>query len=103
MSDPNNPYPGGLKPKSTDIPLRPCPFCGSHAQLERVAQTHLYHVQCMGNANQQNGCGVQPCVESSSREDVAVAWNRREPDWERRYGELVETVAARTDQAKGEK
>ena len=99
---------GNLRPKSTDIPLRPCPFCGAPAALERNAQGHLYRIQCMGNAREgavlrftDKGCGVQPCVESGDRNDVAAAWNRREPDWQAKWEQLVEDVSRRTDQAKG--
>ena len=37
------------------------------------------------------------------RSAMCLAAERAVPDWERRYGELVETVAKRTDQAKGAK
>lgn len=87
--------------------LRACPFCGSPAMLERNAQGHLYHIQCTGNAlvngRWPNRCGVQPCVESSDKDVVIAAWNKREPDWEWKWSSLVETVSARTDQAKGMK
>jgi hypothetical protein len=38
---------------------------------------------------------MMPSIESAQE-----AWNKREPDWEWKWGELVETVSARTDQAK---
>lgn len=35
--------------------------------------------------------------------DRELMFMRPEPDWEKRYSELVETVASRTDQTKGSK
>ena len=79
--------------------LKSCPFCGGDVPLNDEAPFPL-----IGNT------WIIICPECYCQSPLAAnassaitAWNRRTPDWEQRYGELVETVAKRTDQAKGAK
>ena len=74
--------------------LKPCPFCG--------AKVGDYDDPAMIDHKKRCWLGNCTCIYSWDKAAIA-AWNRRTPDWEQRYGELVETVSARTDQAKGKK
>ena len=84
--------------------LKSCPFCGAKASDKEYANRLYYDDPML--IDHKAGCwlGKCTCIYRGDRPSIA-AWNKRTPDWEQRYGELVETVAKRTDQAKekGEK
>lgn len=81
--------------------LKPCPFCGSK-NFEVGIADHLENCPAYRYSGRCYDCLTDGPLTSS--EDKAVAaWNRRKPDWERKWGELIETTAARTDQAKVKK
>ena len=83
--------------------LKPCPFCGTvKIELLREPTMAQIYPPLFSYTARCPRCGVELLPFMSKAEAIA-AWNRRTPDWERRYGELVETVAKRTDQAKGAK
>ena len=50
--------------------LKSCPFCGSPAELR---QGHL--ILCMNE--EENGCLVDPLVQSLTDEETVAAWNTR--------------------------
>ena len=57
--------------------LKPCPFCADGHVMQFAEEST---VVCLG-------CGAQtPAPE---------IWNKREPDWERRWMDLVETTGRR--------
>lgn len=55
--------------------LRKCPFCGSDAELKKVANGKRFKVVCS-----QRGCSARTITKNWATEDLAVSeWNRR-PD-----------------------
>ena len=67
--------------------LRPCPFCGSPAELERASDHHgeWFNLGCSrhwGNVNPDDACpaGRLWYTEDPEKEAAAIeAWNRRAP------------------------
>ena len=89
----------GRRAGSGAVTLKSCPFCGG-AELECLKTPSFgFRVGCEGF---NKACYATGPYRRTKQAAIA-AWNRRTPDWERRYGELVETVVKRTDQAKGAK
>ena len=78
--------------------LRPCPFCGGKrtVRVERGGgPSHwIYCTRC-------HTCG--PYDYSQTELNAIAAWNRREPDWERKWEGLVETTGARIAQDEAQK
>lgn len=76
--------------------LRACPFCGgTNLKVEKdpaCVERYQWRVLCFGCMTVGP---MMPSIESAQE-----TWNKREPDWEWKWGTLVETVSARTDQAK---
>ena len=53
--------------------LKPCPFCGSHAQMVETKRPRSFHT-CCTNAK----CILYPGAKWFKKEDEAIAaWNRR--------------------------
>ena len=55
-----------------DVELKPCPFCGADARVNRVpynGRTH-YYVEC------SNGC-VEQIFPFMTEEEAIEEWNRR--------------------------
>lgn len=76
--------------------MKPCPFCGDPLpDIARGNPSNIYYGHC-------DDCGAHGPWKFSVKGAIA-AWNRREPDWQAKWEGLVETVAQRTDQAKGAK
>ena len=59
--------------------LKPCPFCGGEAGIQRIDDFGLFYIVC-GN------CGAQVCsdtpdyFEEFSMKDLYDKWNRRATD-----------------------
>jgi hypothetical protein len=69
--------------------LRHCPFCGVHP--EKFGVSGAYTIE------HKPDCFLRQLKVIF--EDRVAEWNAREPDWERKWGELVETTATRVAQA----
>ena len=66
--------------------IRACPFCGSVFQH--------YAVFYGSDIGQCDSCGAHGPQRGTS-DAAGAAWNRRTPDWEWKYGEIVETTGRR--------
>ncbi len=79
--------------------LRACPFCGSKEKVKLCGYNEgkVWTVECRGC----NSCSAW-FFEQDGR-SAAAAWNRREPDYERKWGELVETTGQRIAQDEKDK
>jgi hypothetical protein len=81
--------------------LKPCPFCGAVPTKNPSGEYYAAHIE------HADDCILITYFENDGlvwlMGDEVAAWNRREPDWQAKWEELVEIVATRTDQAKGEK
>lgn len=63
----------------TEMPyLKPCPFCGSKAEMEpwHGGGPKKQVVSC-SNAEGHNRCHVQPMVTGETPRQAASRWNRR--------------------------
>jgi Lar family restriction alleviation protein len=60
------------------IKLKPCPFCGSKAQIGSFdwERGTSWFVEC----SVENLCNVQPKAQASSKQQAIAAWNRRTPN-----------------------
>lgn len=56
--------------------LKPCPFCGGAATLQKSKhKAPWFQVTC----NEENNCHMAPLVEYPVEEDAVKAWNTRAP------------------------
>ena len=53
-------------------PLKPCPFCGSQAEIEQHPDGHAY-----AYCNSADCCVETPWRDSAA--EAAALWNKREP------------------------
>lgn len=60
--------------------LKPCPFCGDDAQLEKVERRSgtWYGVICRGTRNHGGTCAIEQ-VPSRTQEAAVQRWNMRRP------------------------
>lgn len=59
----------------SEIKLKPCPFCGGEAKINRMPHLWEYSVQC-NNVD----CIVHPETEGYEKGEEAIeAWNTRKP------------------------
>lgn len=59
----------------SEIKLKPCPFCGGEAKINRMPHLWEYSVQC-----NDVDCIVHPETEGyEKREEAIEAWNTRKP------------------------
>jgi hypothetical protein len=80
MSDITNESPLDI----TEIPLKPCPFCGGHVTLERAHQQYHNHfglrqfwgIKCRNTMNLGGTCAVE-LIPTASPEAAAGRWNTR--------------------------
>ena len=81
--------------------LRKCPFCGA-GKLQRVLENEDTVLSLSHNSTYQVICMAGNCGSVGpwrwTKEGAIAAWNRREPDWERKWEGLVETTGARIAQ-----
>ena len=87
--------------------LRACPFCGGKVvpvEPGEMPPDGFY----IGRVNHAKSCILMTFFDDDpdagtliwlQQKDVA-AWNKRTPDYEVKWAELVETIATRTDQRK---
>ena len=76
--------------------LRRCPFCGERDDMLGFMRTpYAWAVACLVCQ------AVGPLTFPKAK--AIAAWNRREPDWERKWEGLVETVGARIAQDDAQK
>lgn len=54
--------------------LKPCPFCGGPAVLERW---HTYGSRCRMVSCPDDGCAAGPSVVGDTRANAVAAWNTR--------------------------
>lgn len=80
--------------------LKPCPFCGGdgylHESIRKIPfKGEEWWIFCACRTCGAH-CGMGLGADRKGIAESAVAeWNRREPDWERKWSELVETTGRR--------
>lgn len=69
------------KKKEEAIPLKPCPFCGSSAVIQKdITGKEKYHACCNGKiGRKETGCvmGAGMPLWRDTPEEAAADWNRR--------------------------